>query len=54
VHPGVTPEQVQQQTGFRLAVAPDLAETPPPSREAVRLVREVLDPHSLRDGILTE
>ena len=48
VHPGVTPEQVQAKTGFELLVAPDLHETPPPSTEEVRLLREVIDPLDVR------
>jgi glutaconate CoA-transferase subunit B len=51
VHPGVTPEQVQQQAGFTLAVADDLTETPTPTSEALRLIREVLDPHNLRGSV---
>ena len=51
VHPGVTAEQVQKQTSFELALAPDLGETPAPTPEALRLIREVLDPHNLRAGV---
>jgi len=49
VHPGVTVERVQAKTGFRLEVAPDLPETPPPTVEEVRLLREVIDPLGIRD-----
>ena len=31
LHPGVTAEQVRAATGWDLAVAPDLADTPPPT-----------------------
>ncbi|MCZ7540909.1 MAG: hypothetical protein M5U29_13575 [Anaerolineae bacterium] len=48
VHPGVTVERVQARTGFLLAVAPDLRETPPPSAEEVRLLREEIDPLGVR------
>ncbi len=48
VHPGVTVEQVQKKTGFELEIAPDLFETPPPSVEEVRLLREVIDPLGVR------
>ncbi len=54
VHPGVTPEQVQKQTGFELALAADLGETPTPTPEALRLIREVLDPHNLRAGVFKD
>jgi acyl CoA:acetate/3-ketoacid CoA transferase beta subunit len=48
VHPGVTVEQVQDATGFELYVE-DVAETRLPTDEELRLIREVLDPKSLRD-----
>ncbi len=54
VHPGVTPEHVQKQTGFELALAADLGETPTPTPEALRLIREVLDPHNLRAGVFKD
>ena len=47
-HPGVTAERVQARTGFPLAVAPDLRETPPPTAEEVRLLREEIDPLGVR------
>jgi acyl CoA:acetate/3-ketoacid CoA transferase beta subunit len=49
LHPGVTLEQVQSETGFTLAVAPDLGETPAPGEDALRIIREVLDPENRRD-----
>jgi hypothetical protein len=48
VHPGFTVEDVQAQTGFPLAIAPDLAETRAPTAEELRLIREVLDPGGAR------
>jgi glutaconate CoA-transferase subunit B len=51
LHPGVTVEQVRAQTGFPLAVAGDLAETPAPTAEQLRLIRTVLDPRDLRAGV---
>jgi glutaconate CoA-transferase subunit B len=39
-HPGTTIEQVQEQTGWKLRVAPDYAETVPPSAEELRVIRE--------------
>src|SRR5579875_3919991 len=38
-HPGSSIEQVQEQTGWPLRLAPDCAETPPPSEEELRLIR---------------
>ena len=47
-HPGVTVEDVQKKTGFELEIAPDVHETPPPSDEEIRLLREVIDPLGVR------
>ena len=52
LHPRVTLEEVRKQTGFILAVAGDLGETPAPTAEQLRLIREVLDPHDLRASAL--
>jgi acyl CoA:acetate/3-ketoacid CoA transferase beta subunit len=49
VHPGVTAEQVQQATGFPLAVRDPVPYTREPTAEELRLIREVLDPGGLRD-----
>ncbi len=48
VHPGVTVDAVRAATGFPLAVAGDVGETLAPTAEALRLIREVLDPHDQR------
>lgn len=48
VHAGVTPERVQAKTGFQLELAPDLGETPAPSAEELRLLREEIDPLGVR------
>ncbi|MDR7486433.1 MAG: CoA-transferase [Armatimonadota bacterium] len=42
-HLGVSLDEIRAQTGWELAVAPDLAETPPPTPEELRLIRQ-LDP----------
>jgi len=47
-HPGVSVAEVQAQTGFPLEVAPDVTETPPPTQEQVRLLREEIDPLGVR------
>ena len=48
VHPGVTVEQVQEQTGFRLVVPDDVGLTREPTDEELKLLREVLDPKDIR------
>jgi acyl CoA:acetate/3-ketoacid CoA transferase beta subunit len=47
-HPGVTPAQIQARTGFELEIAPDLHETPIPTAEELRLLREEIDPLGIR------
>jgi acyl CoA:acetate/3-ketoacid CoA transferase beta subunit len=49
LHPGVTLEYVQAATGFPLSVADPLEETPVPTDEQLRLIREMLDPSGLRE-----
>lgn len=50
VHPGVSVEQVQDATGFELLLPDDgeVPETPRPTVEQVRLIREVIDPDGMR------
>jgi glutaconate CoA-transferase subunit B len=50
MHPGVTLEQVRESMGWDPRVSPDLGETPPPTEEELRLIREELDP----DGTYTK
>jgi glutaconate CoA-transferase subunit B len=45
LHPGVTLQQVQANTGFELAVAEPLAVTAAPSAEELRLLHHEVDPH---------
>jgi hypothetical protein len=47
-HPGVSLERIGARTSFDLEVSPDCCETPPPSAEEVRLLREVIDPLGIR------
>jgi glutaconate CoA-transferase subunit B len=47
-HPDVTIERIQQKTGFELLIAPDIHETPPPTAEEIRLLREDIDPLGVR------
>ncbi len=47
-HPGVTVEDVRKKTGFELEIAADLHETPAPSEQEIRLLREEIDPLGVR------
>jgi hypothetical protein len=47
-HPGVTVGRIRAKTGFKLEVAPDCAETVPPTAEELRLLREEIDPLGVR------
>ncbi|MFE7312454.1 CoA-transferase subunit beta [Streptomyces sp. NPDC057555] len=49
VHPGVTVEEVQDATGFPLVRPDEVPCTREPTKEELRLIREVLDPRGLRD-----
>ncbi len=42
VHPGVSVEQVLEQTGWPLLVADDLAATPPPTDVELAALRELV------------
>jgi glutaconate CoA-transferase subunit B len=44
LHPGATVEAVRETIGWEVAVSPDLTETPAPSGQELRLIREELDP----------
>jgi glutaconate CoA-transferase subunit B len=45
--PGVTIEQVLENTGFELLVSPEVVTNPPPTAEELRLLREEIDPEHL-------
>ncbi|MBZ0298353.1 MAG: hypothetical protein K8J31_01375 [Anaerolineae bacterium] len=47
-HPDVSREYIQRKTGFDLEIAPDIHETPPPTSEEIRLLREDIDPLGVR------
>lgn len=49
LHPGVTLETIRKKTGFPLEVSPDLRETPAPTVEEVRLLRDEIDPLGIRE-----
>jgi glutaconate CoA-transferase subunit B len=45
-HPGVTVTDIQRETGWPLLVAPDVQETPAPTREELAAVRKY-DPKAI-------
>jgi len=45
VHQGVTREKVVESTGFGLLWAPAASETPPPTEDELRVLREEVDPY---------
>ena len=47
VNPGVTVEQVKENTGFELVIPDRVEENAPPSSEELRLLREEIDPGRL-------
>jgi glutaconate CoA-transferase, subunit B len=47
-HPGVSIDKIRSHTGFEIEISPDVHETPPPSDEELRLLREVIDPLGIR------
>lgn len=49
LHPGVALDAVQAATGFPLLTSPALAETPIPDPDALRMIREEIDPLGMRE-----
>lgn len=49
LHPGVTAEEVAENTSFEIAGLAEAAETRQPTAEELRLIREVLDPKKIRE-----
>ncbi|MAT62848.1 MAG: CoA-transferase [Actinomycetota bacterium] len=47
-HPDVTVEEIIAATGFELLVPDKIEETRMPTKEELKLIREVIDPHGLR------
>lgn len=47
VHPGVSVDQVIENTGFELMVPKDVPETEKPTKEQIRLLREEVDPYGI-------
>ena len=50
LHPGATLDAVRETIGWDIKVAPDLAATPAPTADELRLIREELDP----EGVYTK
>ncbi len=50
LHPGVTVEAVQAETGFELIVPDDIGSTEPPFEDELRLLRDEVDPLKLVIG----
>jgi hypothetical protein len=48
-HPCSSIDYIQAHTGFELIIAPDVHETPLPSHEELRLLREEIDPLGIRN-----
>ncbi len=49
LHPGVTAEEVAENTSFEVAGLADAATTRTPNTEELRLIRDVIDPRGARD-----
>jgi hypothetical protein len=49
IHPGVTVDDVVAATGFVLVGTDNPETTPEPEPEALRLIRDVLDPKTTRE-----
>lgn len=47
LHPGVSIDDVRENTGWEMKVADDVTETPAPTDEELRLIREELDPEGI-------
>ena len=46
-HPGNTIDEILENTPWDLKIADDVHETPPPTTEELRVIREILDPNRL-------
>ncbi len=55
LHPGVTFEDVQENTGFPLArIADDIPTTPAPTAEQLELIATRIDPNNVRAGVFKD
>jgi len=46
-HAGVSTARIEAKTGFELEIPNDVPETPPPSEEELRLLRQEVDPYGI-------
>lgn len=51
VHPGVSVEQVVENTSFEIEIPANVPETPAPTEAQMMLIKEI-DPHNLRAGVI--
>src|SRR5271166_2200389 len=49
LHPGVSPDDVRENTSFEVHGVDEAEETRPPTDDELRLIRAVIDPKALRD-----
>jgi hypothetical protein len=49
LHPGVSPDDVRDNTSFEVHGLDEAEETRLPTHDELRLIREVIDPKALRD-----
>jgi len=49
LHPGVTPEEVAENTSFEVAGLGEAPQTRQPTAEELRIIRDVLDPKKIRE-----
>lgn len=47
-HPGVSIQRIQARTGFELEITPNVHETPAPTEEELKILREEIDPLGIR------
>jgi len=50
IHPGVTPDDVRENTGFDIHVPADIAETEAPTEDELHAIRNLVDPMNSRTG----
>jgi hypothetical protein len=48
IHPGVTVDEIQEASGFKLVVPTDVPVTREPTDEELELIRTVIDPNGVR------
>ena len=47
IHPGVSLDEVQENTGFELLVSKTITETQAPNEEQLHLLRNIIDPEGV-------